>query len=368
MARKVVVAMSGGVDSAVAAALLKEQGCEVIGVTLRLFAEKRGAVKCCGGAESADRARACADALGIRHYFKSAQDLFSKTVIDDFVKGYLAGSTPNPCVECNRHLKFDYLLQLARSLGAEALATGHYAVIKREAGEWGLYRGADPLKDQSYFLYCLRRETLPSVLFPLGAMEKKDVRRIAAELSLPAASAPESNDICFVTEGNYDDYLKRYAGVKPRPGDIVDMRGRRLGRHEGFFNFTVGQRRGTGVYGGERLYVVEIRPDTNEVVLGPLEAARSSAFRLRDINWLAGPAAGEFRTAVQIRYRHKPAACSVSAAGAGAEVRLDEPQFALAPGQSAVFYDGDRVLGGGIICAGSVKGKDRPGPAEDNEK
>ncbi len=344
--------MSGGVDSSAAAALLKERGYEVVGVTLRLFAERRGAVKCCGGAESADKARASAAALGIRHYFKSAQGLFSRHVIDDFVAGYLAGRTPNPCVECNRHLKFDYLYKLAREMGARYLATGHYAVVKEAAGEWGLYRGADPLKDQSYFLYCLKRSELPHLLFPLGGMTKKEARAVAARHGLPSASAPESNDICFVTEGNYDNYLRKYAGVKPRPGWIVDAAGKRLGRHNGFFNFTVGQRRGTGVYGGERLYVAEVRPGTNEVVLGPLAAARAASFALSGLNWLAGVPEGEFRSAAQIRYHHKPAPCLVrTLPGGRAEVRLDEPQFAVAPGQSAVLYDGDRVLGGGVITA-----------------
>jgi len=343
--------MSGGVDSSVTAALLKKEGFEVIGVTLRLFAERKGAVKCCGGADSAAKARASADAIGIRHYFKSAQGLFSKTVIDDFVNGYLSGATPNPCVECNRHLKFDYLYDLAREMGADALATGHYAVIKKEAGEYGLYRGADPLKDQSYFLYCLKRGQLDRVLFPLGAMTKKEVRRLAAEFSLPTASAPESNDICFVTEGNYDNYLRRNAGVKPRPGYIVDMAGKRLGKHNGFFNFTVGQRRGTGVYGGSRLYVVELRPETNEVVLGPLAAAGAAAFSMKGLNWLTAAPRGEFRSSAQIRYRHKPEPCLVKALPGGrAEVLLDTPQFAVAAGQSAVFYDGDRVIGGGIIA------------------
>ncbi|MDD2806679.1 MAG: tRNA 2-thiouridine(34) synthase MnmA [Elusimicrobiales bacterium] len=355
MKKKIVVAMSGGVDSSVTAALLKAEGHEVIGVTLRLFAERRNAVKCCGGADSAAKARASAQALGIRHYFKSAQGLFSKTVIDNFTASYLAGATPNPCVECNRHLKFSYLLDLALSLGADALATGHYAVIKKEGGEYGLYRGADPLKDQSYFLYCLRRQDLGRVLFPLGGLTKKEVRKIAAEFSLPSASEPESNDICFITEGDYTHYLKKYAGVKPRPGYMVDLSGKRLGRHNGFFNFTVGQRRGTGVYGGERLYVAEVRPEANEVVLGPLAAAHGSAFALTGLNWLAPPGKKEFASSVQIRYRHKPAACAVRPLPGGrAEVRLVAPQFAVAPGQAAVFYEGDRVLGGGTI-AGKLK-------------
>lgn len=342
--------MSGGVDSSVTAALLKAEGYEVVGVTLRLFAERKDAIKCCGGAESAAKARASAQAVGIRHYFKSAQGLFSKTVIDDFVNTYLAGGTPNPCVECNRHLKFSYLFDLARSMGADYLATGHYAVIRKAPGGLGLYRGADPLKDQSYFLYCLTRQQLGSVLFPLGGLTKKEVRKMAAEFKLPTASEPESNDICFVTEGDYSHYLRKYAGVKPRPGYMVDASGKRIGKHNGFFNFTLGQRRGTGVQGGARLYVTAIRPETNEVVMGPLAAAQNSAFRVRGLNWLAPPGEGEFKSAAQIRYRHKPAACLVRpAAGGKAEVFLEEPQFAVAPGQSAVFYDGDRVLGGGII-------------------
>ena len=350
---KVVVAMSGGVDSSVTAALLKKEGFEVVGVTLRLFAERKDAVKCCGGADSAAKARASAQALGIRHYFKSAQGLFSKTVIDTFVSGYLGGSTPNPCVECNRHLKFSYLFDLARSMGADFLATGHYGVIKKEGGRYGLFRGADPLKDQSYFLYCLRKEQLDRLLFPLGGMTKKEVRGLAAEFSLPSASEPESNDICFVTEGNYDLYLKKTAGIRPRPGHIVDMSGKRIGRHSGFYNFTVGQRRGTGVYGGSRLYVTEVRPESNEVVLGPLEAAHASAFVLSGLNWLSDVKENEFKCAVQIRYRHKPAPCLVSVKEDGTvAVRLEKPQFAVAPGQAAVFYEGDRVLGGGIIEKG----------------
>lgn len=347
---KVVVAMSGGVDSSVAAALLKKEGYEVIGVTLRLFSEKKGGIKCCGGAESGERARASAEALGIRHYFKSAQDLFSKDVIGNFVDSYLSGLTPNPCVECNRSLKFSYLFDIAMSLGADHLATGHYAVIGRAGRDWGLFRGADPLKDQSYFLYCLRKDILGRLIFPLGPMSKREVRAAASSLRLPSASSPESHDICFIKEGGYEDYLRESAGVRPRPGNIVDMSGRRIGRHNGFFNFTVGQRRGTGVQGGGRLYVLKVCPATNEVVMGPLEAARSSEFAVSGINWLIPPPEKAFRCRVQIRYRHKPASCRVTPLKDGAGLRLDEPQFAVAPGQAAVFYDGDRVLGGGTIC------------------
>ncbi len=355
--KKVVVAMSGGVDSSVAAALLKKEGYEVVGVTLRLFAEEKNAVKCCGGAESAAKARSSADALGIRHYFKSAQGLFSEKVIKNFVDGYLAGSTPNPCVECNRYLKFSYLADLARSMGAEYLATGHYAEIRKTADGCGLFRGADPLKDQSYFLYCLKRAQLGRLLFPLGGMEKKEIRRIAAELGLPSAAQAESKDICFVTGGNYNTYLKNSAAVKPRPGAILDETGRRIGTHKGFFNFTVGQRRGTGVYGGRRLYVIELRPAANEVVLGELAAACSPAFSVKELNWLAPAPAGPFNTTAQIRYRHKPAPCVVTPRGGGADVVFERPEFAVAPGQSVVFYGGDRVLGGGIIERAARRGE-----------
>ena len=349
MSKKVVVAMSGGVDSSVAAALLLEQGWEVIGVTLRLFSEEKNAVKCCGGAESAEKARASAGALGIRHYFKSAQGLFARRVIKDFVDGYLAGRTPNPCVECNRYLKFSYLFDLARELGATHLATGHYARVERKGADWGLYRGKDPNKDQSYFLHCLMRDQLQRLLFPLGGLHKTEVRRLAKKYGLPSAGEPESKDICFVTEGKYDEYLRRAAGVGKKPGNIVDAAGKRLGGHDGFFNFTIGQRRGTGVHGGSRLYVTAIRPKANEVVMGPLEAACSSSFGVNGLNWLAPVGAGPLRTTVQIRYRHQPAPCEVVYDGAHGEVRTDKPQFAVAAGQSAVFYEGDRLLGGGII-------------------
>ncbi|MFA6435480.1 MAG: tRNA 2-thiouridine(34) synthase MnmA [Elusimicrobiales bacterium] len=352
MKKKVVVAMSGGVDSSAAAALLLAQGYEVIGVTLNLFSPEGARASCCGAAESGAKARAVCDALGLRHYLKNASGLFKKKVIDEFVKSYLAGATPNPCVECNRSLKFDYLFELARALGAAYLATGHYARIEKAADGFRLLRGADPQKDQSYFLYCLRKEQLPHLLFPLGGMAKKEVRRLALGAGLPTAGEKESNDICFVGEGNYDRYLKRSGGVKPRPGRIVDAKGRLLGRHEGFFNYTIGQRRGLGVYGGERLYVTALRPETNEVVLGKLPDACFRRIEVSGMNWLAvPPLAGECVEA-QIRYRHAPAQCLVvSREGTGFSGVFSTPQFAPARGQSVVFYKGDRVLGGGVTAA-----------------
>ena len=361
---KVIVAMSGGVDSSVAAALLKKEGFEVIGVTLSLFVPEKGGIACCGAAEAGAKARAVCDALGVRHYLKNAAGIFRKNVIEVFIKSYLAGATPNPCVDCNRTVKFSYLFDLAKVFGAECLATGHYARIEEcpdgsaSPGEgfagtgFRLLRGVDPLKDQSYFLYCLKKEQLPRVLFPLGGLAKKEVRRIARELGLPAAEEKESHDICFVGKGNYDGYLKHSGGVKPRPGRIVDAEGGKLGRHEGFFNYTIGQRRGLGVYGGERLYVTALRPEANEVVLGKLSDACFSKLEVSGLNWLAKkPAAGE-RVEAQIRYRHKPASCLVvSSEGTDFYGVFDEPQFAPAKGQSVVFYKGDMVLGGGTISA-----------------
>lgn len=346
---KVAVAMSGGVDSSVAAALLKQRGFEVIGLTLRLF-NATGPVECCGGGDAALKAAGSARALDIRHYFKDVRGLFSGKVIDDFVRVYLSGGTPNPCVECNRHLKFSYLLDFALELGAAALATGHYARIKNTDGSPALLRGCDPLKDQSYFLYCIKKKRLPEVLFPVGALAKAEVRRLADGLSLPTAHAPESNDICFIPEGHYGSWLRKTAGVKPRKGRVLGQDGKALGEHEGFFNFTVGQRKGLGVYGPERLYVTEIRPASNEVVVGPLKLAHKSAFTMASVNWLAEAPGPGARLWAQIRYRHKPAVCVCESERGGVmKFVFEEPQFAVAKGQSAVFYEGDRVLGGGII-------------------
>ena len=352
MKKKVVVAMSGGVDSSVAAALMQKEGLEVIGVTLNLFSPEGAKISCCGAGEAGAKARAVCDALGVRHYLKNASDIFKKNVIDEFVKSYLAGATPNPCVDCNRSVKFAYLFELARAFGAEYLATGHYARVEKGPEGYSLLRGADPLKDQSYFLYCLKKEQLPHILFPLGGLAKTEVRRLAAEAGLPTAKEKESNDICFVGEGTYDRYLKRSGGVRPRPGRIVDAKGKKLGAHQGFFNYTIGQRRGLGVYGGERLYVTALRPETNEVVLGKLSEARFGKFEASAINWLAGPPEAGEHVYAQIRYRHEPAPCLVAARG-GTDLSgvFDEPQFAPAKGQSIVFYDGDKVVGGGVLSA-----------------
>ena len=347
MKHKAAVAMSGGVDSTVAAAVLRDAGYEVIGITLKMY--ESGITEKCGGRDCVQRAASSAAVLGIRHYAKSAAEIFSSRVIKPFAECYMSGITPNPCVECNRWVKFAYLWNIALALGCEYLATGHYAVIEERDGEKCLVRGKDTHKDQSYFLYGIKREILPHILFPLGKMEKTEVRNMAAKLEVPSALSPDSQDICFIPDGDYPRFLKSYGSADKMPGHFIDEDGKFLGLHDGFYNYTIGQRRGTGVYGGTRLYVTKIMPETNEVVLGPLAKAKFKRFTVSDLNMIADSSSLNLQPRVQIRYRHSPAACAVSVNGNSAEVILEEPQFAIAQGQSAVFYDGDRVLGGGII-------------------
>lgn len=347
MKEKVAVAMSGGVDSSVAAAILQKQGFEVIGITLKMFASESSK---CGGADCTARAASSAAVLGIRHYAKNAASLFASKISGPFALSYMQGATPNPCIECNRWIKFGYLWEIASALSCNYLATGHYAIVHSENNYAGLYRGKDQNKDQSYFLYGIKREILPHIIFPLGNMPKTEVRKLAESFNLPSAHSANSQDICFVPDG-YVSYLKDIGLAKKMSGHFVDENGHFLGLHEGFFNYTVGQRRGTGVYGGTRLYVTEIRPEKNEVVLGQLDKAKFSYFTLENLNWLIECQNTEFNSAVQIRYRHKPAPCKVIVKDGKAEVFLEEPQFAVAVGQSAVFYDDSRVLGGGIIKA-----------------
>lgn len=347
MKHRAAVAMSGGVDSTVAAAVLRDAGYDVIGITLKMFESVM--TEKCGGRDCVSRAASSAAVLGIRHYAKSATGIFSLKVIKPFAEYYMRGLTPNPCVECNRWVKFTYLWNIACALDCEYLATGHYAIIEERNGEKCLVRGRDQRKDQSYFLYGIKRNVLPHIIFPLGGMEKTEVRKIAGKLGVPSAASPDSQDICFIPDGNYPRFLKEYGAVGKMPGHFIDENGRFLGLHDGFYNYTVGQRRGTGVYGSTRLYVTKIIPETNEVVLGTLEKARFRRFTVSDLNMLADIPDGNFSSRVQIRYRHIPADCTVSVKGNSAEVILEDPQFAATPGQSAVFYDGDRVLGGGII-------------------
>ncbi len=353
---RVVVAMSGGVDSSVAAALVAREGYQAIGVTLQLYdhgaaAGRKGA--CCAGEDIYD-ARRVADRLGIPHFVLDYEARFRAAVMDDFADGYLAGETPIPCVRCNERVKFRDLLATARELGAAALATGHYA--RRVVGANGpeLLRAADAQRDQSYFLFATTPDQLGFLRFPLGAMSKGETRAIAAGLGLPVAEKPDSQDICFVPQGRYSSVVEKLRPGAGEPGDIAHVDGRVLGRHAGVLNFTVGQRRGLGVSegSGEPLYVVRLEAPGRRVVVGPKAALAVDRIALREVNWLGAPPGGEgIALAVKLRSTAAPAPARVWLDGAGGRVELAHPELGVAPGQACVFYDGDRLMGGGWIAA-----------------
>ncbi len=346
--RRIVVAMSGGVDSSVVAALAHGTGAETIGITLQLYdhgAAVGRAGSCCAGRDIRD-ARAVCDRLGIAHYVFDYESAFRESVIDRFADDYMAGRTPIPCVRCNQGVKFTDLLRLARDLGADCLATGHY--VRRIKGPAGaeLHRAADPARDQSYFLFATTQDQLDYLRFPLGAMPKPRVREIAAEIGLGVAAKPDSQDICFVPDGDYAAVVRKVRPEAERTGEIVDLSGRVLGAHRGLIHFTVGQRRGLEIGGSpEPLYVVKLDAAANRVVVGPRRALAVSAAMLSDVNWLGGNFAGPL--IVKVRSMAKP----VPARFEGGTVRFDAPEYGVAPGQAAVLYAGDRVLGGGWIDA-----------------
>ena len=353
---RILVAMSGGVDSSVAAAMLVEAGHDVVGATMKTFCysgEAAESKKTCCGLEGIRDARLVADRLGIPHYVFDVEDEFTRDVIDDFVAEYGRGRTPNPCVRCNSNTKFRDLLRRGRILGCDGVASGHYARLDRGTGEARLLRGRDQSKDQSYFLWGLPADLLCLLHFPLGELTKSEVRARARELGLETADKPESQEICFVPTGNYRDLLAKrllptHAALSP--GAIVDTRGRILGRHNGFSGFTVGQRKGIGGGRAERYHVLEIRPDTREVVVGPRELLEVAGVVVGDLNWLTKAPEPGRRLDVQIRYRSPALACTVVGPGeGGVELRFAEPARAVTPGQSSVFFDGDRVVGGGRI-------------------
>jgi tRNA-uridine 2-sulfurtransferase len=344
--KRIVVAMSGGVDSSVVAALAARSGAEVIGVTLQLYdhgeATKRPGA-CCAGQDIRD-ARAVADSLGIAHYVFDHESRFRTSVIDGFADEYLAGRTPIPCVRCNMGVKFTDLFALARDLGADCLATGHY--VRRVMGVDGpeLHRAVDPARDQSYFLFATTTAQLDYLRFPLGGMEKPAVRAIAAELALSVAAKPDSQDICFVPDGDYAGLVRKLRPEAANGGDIVDLSGNVLGQHSGIVGFTIGQRRGLEIGGqAEPLYVVRVEPDTHRVVVGPRRALAVDAARLSEINLIGEPHAGSM--SVKVRSMAKP----VPARLADDWVQFDSPEYGVSPGQAAVLYAGERVIGGGWI-------------------
>ena len=348
---RIVIAMSGGVDSSVAAALLKRQGFDVVGITLQLYPDtvqkKKGA--CCAGQDIYD-AKRVAEALAIPHYVLDYQSRFARQVIADFADTYARGETPIPCVRCNEKVKFADLMQTARELGAEALATGHY--VRRVQGANGpeLHAARDSGRDQSYFLFATTRAQLDYLRFPLGDMEKSEVRALAAELGLATAAKPDSQDICFVPQGRYSDIVQKLRPDAARPGDIVDQAGTVLGRHDGIIHFTVGQRKHLGLSGhSEPLFVFKLDAAKAEVVVGPRAALTSRSIHVHDVNWLAERTAS-FDCAVKVRSMRPPvAACVTPMDGGAARVELRTAEEAVAPGQACVFYEGSRVMGGGWI-------------------
>ncbi|MDO9429674.1 MAG: tRNA 2-thiouridine(34) synthase MnmA [Pseudomonadota bacterium] len=356
---RVVAAMSGGVDSTVTAALLARAGYDVVGVTLQLYdhgaaVQKKGA--CCAGQDIHD-ARTAADALNIPHYVLDYESRFKQQVIEDFADSYLRGETPIPCIRCNQTVKFRDLLDVARDLGAEAMATGHY--VRRAEGPDGpqLQRAADPARDQSYFLFATTREQLDFLRFPLGGLPKPEVRRVAAELGLAAADKPDSQDICFVPEGRYTTVIDRLRPHGAEPGDVVHMDGRVLGRHEGVTRYTIGQRRGLNIAVGDPLFVVKIDADKRQVIVGPREALLTRALSLKETNWLGETATIEEAVGrpvlARVRSTREPVAGRLTLEDGQIGVALDQSEEGVAPGQACVLYAPeapDRVLGGGFIA------------------
>ncbi len=359
---RVAIAMSGGVDSSLAAALVSAAGFETIGITLQLYdhgaaTARKGA--CCAGQDIMD-ARRVADTLGIAHYVLNYEDRFRESVISDFASSYLAGETPIPCVRCNQGVKFTDLLKTARELGASALVTGHYVRSRPGPEGWEMYQAVSAARDQSYFLFATTQEQLDYLRFPLGSFEKSETRALAAALGLPVADKPDSQDICFVPAGDYAGVIRKLRPESAEPGEIVHADGTVLGEHPGIVNFTVGQRKGLGIATGEQLFVVRIEPASRRVIVGPREMLRTVRIRLRELNWI-GPGTLERAAAdgralfVKVRSTQEPRPARLLSDPAGVYAVLSHAEFGVAAGQACVLYDGGsggaRVLGGGFIAA-----------------
>jgi len=373
---KVVVAMSGGVDSSVAAALLKDEGYEVIGVTMQIWPPEGNKFGGCCGVAAIEDARKVAHTLGIPYYVMNLRDVFSEKVINNFIDEYQRGRTPNPCVRCNQHIKFGALLEKARGLGADFVATGHHARVEKEKDRYLLKKGLDANKDQSYFLYSLAQEQLAHSLMPIGKLTKEEVREIARKLKLPVAAKPQSTEICFIPDDDYCGFITDYIPDAARPGPILDESGKVLGSHQGIIHHTIGQRKGLVLAAAEPLYVIAIDPAQNAIIVGSREKAFRDELTASDLNWITSDTpVFPFSTHAKIRYRHPEAPATVTpylslrdhpdAVGRRSNlnrlsplsspgvtkvhVKYTHPQMAITPGQAVVFYDGDVVVGGGTI-------------------